>query len=126
MKANFNGFELTSKNARAKESVWGADKQQHHIITVKYNGKRTSFDFWQSKAHPLIDSERQLISAFACFVDDASYGSYDVDEFFQELGYEKASEGIRAWKGCQSAKRKLDRLYDGDIYELTNSLDDYR
>ena len=126
MKANFNGFELTSKNAQAKESAWGAGSYQHHIITVKYNGKRTSFDFWQSAAHPLIDSEERLISAFACFVNDASYGLYDIDEFFHELGYEKASEGIRAWKGCQSAKGKLDRLYDGDIYELLNSLDDYR
>ena len=126
MKANFNGFELTSKNAQAKESAWGANKHQHHIITVKYNGKRTSFDFWQSAAHPLIDNKRQLISAFSCFVNDASCGSYGIDEFFQELGYEKASEGIRAWKGCQSAKGKLDRLYDGDIYELLNSLDDYR
>lgn len=126
MKATFNGFELTSNNTQAKASAWGADKYQHHTITVKYNGTRTSFDFWQSKAHPLIDSEKELIGAFACFVDDASYGTYDIDEFFRDLGYEKASEGIKAWKGCQSAKRKLNRLYDGDIYELLSSLDDYR
>ena len=126
MKANFKGFELTSKNTQAKGSTWGAGRNQHHVVTVKYNGKRTSFDFWQSKAHPLIDDEKELISAFTCFVNDASYGSYDIDDFFREFGYEKASEGIRAWRGCQSAKRKLDRLYDGDIYELMNSLDDYR
>lgn len=127
MKATFENFALTSKHVGAKPATWGTHKHTHHIVYVQNldNKKRTSFDFWASIAQPTMESEKDLLYAFLCFLDDAICGRYTVEDFFAELGYENPTEGFAAYRACQRAADKLDRLYDGEVYDLVNRLREY-
>ncbi|MFW6219827.1 MAG: hypothetical protein ACOC33_03225 [bacterium] len=130
MKTLFKNFEITSKFSGTKIPLWNDGykyKSQHHKVTVKNteNGKSTSFDFWSSIAQPVFESEYDLLNAFYCFVSDALSGEYEAEEFLSEFGYldgENIKHGLRAHKECQRSLAKLNRIYDGDIYNLSNEL----
>lgn len=126
MEITFEGFNIRSCHAQRMPSRWGADASQHHVITVQRNGHKAHFNYWASKASPSIDTEEDLLSAFACYVSDASYADYDLDDMFSELGFEKPSDAIRTLNACKKAGVELKRMYDGDICELLEKLDDYR
>ena len=68
--------------------------------------------------------ENGLKFAFRCFIDDAISGTYDLDAFQEEFGYEKASECIRVWRACQSQLSKAAAIGfpEPDLYEVINEL----
>lgn len=131
MKATFNNFEITATYTGSKPAPWGDTMPKnwnHYRITVKNtnNGKRTGFDFWASIAKPKLTTEHDVLDAFRCFINDALAGEMDFTEFCGELGYDEDSRTAeRTWKACKRSANKLRRIYDGDLYELINSLENW-
>lgn len=130
MKTTFKNFKLSSSYACEKSSPWGADAERHNRITIinTDNGKKTSFDFWESANNPEIKTEKALLGAFECFLSDATSGDYArLCDFAKDFGYdwEHFEEAQRAYKGCKNALNKFLKLtgYSMDmLYDLYNQV----
>ena len=125
MKTNYKNFAITSNFDGNKKADWGEkveiENWNHHTITVKNTetGKRTSFDFWGSLVNPEIETEKELLFAFYCFVSDGLVGKESFDEFCSEMGYDEDSRRAeKIYKDCQKSYNKFARLFDGDIYDF--------
>lgn len=127
MKTTYKNFALSSFYAAEKKSLWGAPAERHYKITVRNTEtkKRTSFDFWCSIAHPQIETENDILGAFSCFLNDATVGYYDIDDFYHEFCENgESEEAAKAWRSCKRSLKKALRVV-GDIdtiYELFNDL----
>lgn len=128
MKTTYKNFEISSFYAAEKESLWGAPAERHYKITVRNTEtkKRTSFNFWCSIVHPEIETEDDILGAFSCFLNDATAGDYDIDDFYREFcGDGEIEEAVKPWRSCKKSLEKAKRVI-GDIdtiYELLNDLD---
>jgi hypothetical protein len=128
MKTTFKNLEITSTFLGDKAwDVKGLNttNRNNHLITVKNTdtNKKVTFDFWASIANPGIETEEELLSAFECFVSDSIAGDMDVFDFISEFGYsDDMKEAKRIYKACTTSNKKLRKVYDGDIYELANEL----
>jgi hypothetical protein len=130
MKHDWKNWTVTSTYTGSKAAPWsdGRENWNHHNVTVinRDNGKRTRFDFWASIAHPEIDTEYDLMNAFRCFVDDALAGSMEFREFCADFGYDEDSRRAeKIWNACKRSTAKLTRIYDGDLYDLLNEMEEY-
>lgn len=129
MTYEFLNWQVTAEYTGSKMADWGITKNwNHHTVTVKntQNGKWTCFDFWASIAHPRVTSRYDTLNAFRCFVEDAISGDMDYKEFCAEFGYDEYdTRAKKTWKACQRSAEKLHRIYDGDLYELANSMEEY-
>lgn len=127
----FRNWKVFASYTGSKPADWGNDMPQnwdHHNVTVinKINGKRTRFDFWASIAKPELRTKYDVFNAFYCFVSDAIAGNMDFADFCAEVGYDEDSRRAeKTWKACKRSAAKLNRIYDGDLYELLDSLEDY-
>lgn len=79
---------------------------KHHVrycVTIKRqdNGKKLSFEYQcNRKAKP------NFKDCLYCYITDASAYEYccdDIDEFASEIGYEKISDCLKAFKACKNA-----------------------
>ena len=128
MKTNYKNFEITAIYAGDKCSPWDESNYNYYKISVKNTEtrKRTTFDFWCSIAHPEIENENDILEAFSCFLNDATVGNYDIDDFYSEFyGDGEIKNMLRAWRGCKKAYKNAGRVV-GDIdtiYDLLNELD---
>lgn len=127
MKTTYKEFNLNSTFKGDK--VWNADEKQenynNHIITVTNTEtkQKVSFEFWGSIANPEIKTEKELLYAFYCFVEDALSGKMDFSEFCSEFGCDTDSrKAEKTWKACKRSTVKFERLYTGDIYDFINKL----
>lgn len=129
MTYKFGDFGITATYKGDKAAKWsGGENWNNHLVTVvnTKTGKRTSFEFWASIMNPHLSSRYDVLNAFRCFVDDAISGDMTFREFCEEFGYaEDSRTAEKTWKDCKNASKKLHRIYDGDIYELTNALADF-
>ncbi len=127
MKATFKNFEINAVYTGAKMAQWGGNTENwnHHNITVKNtdNGLKCRFDFWSSIAHPDMTEEYDVLNAFYCFVSDSISGKMNFEEFCGEFGYDTDSmTANKTWKSCKKSTEKLERIYNGDMYDLANEL----
>ena len=129
MTYDFNNFRIIATYRGEKPAAWGnGENWNHYKITVvnTQNKLRTGFDFWASIANPDLSSRYDVLNAFRCFVDDALCGDMTFHDFCMEFGYDEDSrQAERTWKACKKSAEKLTRIYDGDLYDLINSLEDY-
>ena len=127
MKVTFKNFAITSTFKGDKLAPW-SDKQQNynnHIITVTNTEteQKISFEFWGNIMKPEVKTEDELLNAFYCFVGDAVSGNDTFENFCSELGYnENSITAERTWKACKKSAEKLNKIYNGDIYDLVNEL----
>lgn len=128
MKTNYKNFELTANFIGDKECEFIPGNYNYYKIIVKNteSKKRTSFDYWCSIMHPEIETEEEILEAFSCWLNDATAGTYDIDEFYNEFCYDgEIKQAVKAWRGCQKAYKKAARVI-GDIetiYDLLNEID---
>ena len=133
MKATYKNFLIRSKFTGSKQAPWGnyskklglPENWNHNRVTVKNTetGKQTGFDFWGSIVNPEPETEYAVLNAFYCFVSDAVIGDMEFAEFCREFGYDEDSrKAEKTWKACQRATVKLERIYDGDVGDLANEL----
>ena len=126
-KATFENFAIKATYTGSKPAQWGNGRENwnHHKVTVTNTGNKlkTSFDFWASVAKPNVETEYDILNAFYCFISDAISGDMSFSEFCSEFGYDEDSRSAeKTWKACKRAADKLKRIYDGDIYDLANRL----
>lgn len=129
MTYEFNGFRITATYKGDKPAAWsnGENWNYHRVSVVNTKtGKHTRFDFWTSVMHPYLSNRYDVLNAFRCFVDDAISGNMTFREFCGEFGYNEDSRTAeKTWKACKKSGEKLRNIYDGDIYDLINSLEDF-
>lgn len=127
----FRNWRVSAVYTGSKKADWGdkmPENWNHHTVTVtnKINGKRTRFDFWASNMKTYLTSRYDVLSAFRCFVDDALSGEMEFEEFCREFGYDEDSRRAeKTWKACKRSTEKLRRIFDGSLYDLINSLEEY-
>ena len=125
---NYYGFTLKATYVGEKEPKCFNDNRSrshtHHVITVKNNetGKKLHFDFWNSILNPQITDTEELKWAFECFLRDCLVAIESYEDFISEFGYDDDKESKRVYKECECALKKLERIYDGDIFELYNAV----
>lgn len=115
--SDFKGDKLW-KNSSSKQENWN-----NHLITVTHNKKRLSFDFWGSIMNPENKTEQEVVSAFYCFLSDSCAGNETFENFCSDLGYDPDSRTAeRIHKQCISSLAKFSRVFDCDLYELVNEI----
>lgn len=96
----------------------------NHKVTVVRDGKRMTFDFWQSRAQPDMTKDRHLIFALHCVLQDAFCATDSFERFCSELGYDQDSrKAEKFYKACEKALIKVERVFDGvELTDLINEL----
>ncbi len=127
MKTTFKNLAITSTFKNSKLAPWDEKQQNYnnHVITVTNaeTKQKISFEFWGSIMNPEIKTENELLNAFYCFVSDAVSGNDTFENFCRELGYNEDSiTAEKTWKTCKKSSEKLNKIYNGDIYDLVNEL----
>ncbi len=94
-------------------------------VTVTNGGMAETFDYHISIPDPEKGkkalSDEDHILAFYCFLGDAISGSQSCEVFCTEFGYDEDSrKAEKIWKACQEAARKADNLSIGDLYQVSN------
>jgi len=124
-KATFKQFEVKASYKGTKKAEWSSDNFNNHMITVTNTDtdQKITFEFWASNARPTIEREYDVLNAFYCFVSDAVAGSETFENFCHEFGYDTDSRTAeKIHKKCKKSLEKLNKIYDGDIYDLVNEL----
>jgi hypothetical protein len=99
-------------------SCSGLNNYNNHLITVKTDKGRTSFEYWGS-----INTINNLVYSLYCFISDANYGAETFDNFCSELGYNIDSrKDYKVYKACQKSNDKFTRIFDCDACNLLNEL----
>lgn len=109
------------------EEGFSAPRQYNNVfaVTVTNGGIAETFDYHIS-THDTQNGKKALtdedhISAFYCFLGDAISGSESFEVFCTESGYDEDSrKAEKIWKACQEATQKADNLSIGDLYQVSN------
>ena len=102
------------------------DYQNHFAVTITKGNTSETFDYHAS----INDADKGIVNltdndkigAFYCFVQDAISGTMPFKEFKSEYGYDDCCEAHRIWKLCQDATIKASRLGLGDLYKLSEQI----
>lgn len=124
-KATFKQFEIKASYKGNKKWNCNSDNFNNHMVKVTNTETKQSitFEFWASINNPILNREYDILNAFYCFVSDAISGDYSFEEFCSEFGYDEDSRTAeKTWKSCQKQADKLSKIFDGDLYELANEL----
>lgn len=123
--AFFKQFKIKANYKGDKSAKWNRNNYNNYLITVTNTEikERCTFEFWASIAKPDIETEKDILYAFYCFVSDAVSGDMEFEEFCGEFGYDTDSRTAeKTWKACKRSTAELERIYEGDIYDLANAL----
>lgn len=128
IETTFKNFELRATHTGEKNAGWndGQDRTHcHHVIRVKdmETKKFFSFDYWTSLANPEIADEKEVLQAFECFLNDCLVATDTLENFTSEFGYEE-KEARRIYAVCGRSLKKMKRIYEGDLYDLYNELNE--
>lgn len=105
------------------KSEFGARKPWHEqdnwrrqatgwTCTLRYEGRRYTFDFWQGAA---ISGEPDAVGVLECLLSDAQGGDQTFGDFCNEYGYDTNSRKAEAtWRACQKAMVSMKRLLGAD------------
>lgn len=124
-KATYKQFEIKATYKGTKKAEWSSDNFNNHMITVTNTEtkEKITFEFWASNARPKLNREYDILNAFYCFVSDAVGGSESFEYFCSEFGYDTDSrKAEKIYRKCKKQLEKLNKIYDGDIYDLVNNL----
>jgi len=107
--------------------LWEASEKQqnynNHIVTISHNKKKCNFDFWGSIMNPEISNNEENIFAFYCFLSDSIGAMESFEGFCDTFGYNTDSRNAeKIYKACQKSLKKIERVFDCDLYELSNEI----
>ncbi len=102
------------------------DYQNHFTITITKGSESETFDYHASihdaDAGIVNLSDSDKLGAFYCFIQDAIAGLMSFDEFKSEYGYDDCCKAHTVWKACKESAMKAARLGLGDLYQVSNDL----
>ena len=108
------------------DGVCKGDYNNQFTVTVERGNAKETFTFGISivdtRKGKVTLTDQDHIFAFYCFVGDAISGSMTFKDFKSEYGYEDCCEAHKIWKLCQDSTMKAIRLNLGDLYELSNAI----
>jgi len=115
------------------DKLWGMDSRSkrqnyhNHKVKVSHNKKSFSFDFWGSIRNPEIANDQENVFAFYCALSDGLSSKESFEGFCKELGYDDDSRTAeRVYKACEKSLAKVERVFDCDLYDLINEVqEDY-
>jgi hypothetical protein len=115
-------------SSRFKESVFGKSTKtgwnNQFLITVKNGNSEISFEYGisvvETEKGKITLTKQDHIFAFYCFIGDAISGSETFENFQKEFGYQDCCEAYRIWKLCRESTVKAVRLGIGDLYRVSN------
>ena len=118
---NDKKIELTCTLSNTKVCKWDKnhpENHNHYIVTVNYEGKKLSFDWFDSFQNfrcGVIDKDRnEIIEMFYFYLQDILYKN----EFCKEDGNTPA-----LWNSLCKQENKYNRVFEGiNIYELASNL----
>jgi hypothetical protein len=100
------------------------ENHNHYIVTVSYEGKRLSFDWFDSFQNfrcGVIDKDRnEIIEMFYSYLQDILYKNEysDKNDFCKGEG-----NTLALWNALCKQENKYNRVFEGiDIYELASNL----
>lgn len=107
-----------------KKANWnGRDNYHNHKVKVIHNKKSFSFDFWGSIANPEIANDQENVFAFYCALSDGLSAKESFKEFCGNFGYDEDSRTAeRVYKACEKSLAKVERVFDCDLYDLINEI----
>lgn len=124
---NDKKIELTCTLSNTKVCKWDKkypENHNHYIITVSYEGKKLSFDWFDSFRNfrcGVTDKDRkEIIEMFYSFLQDILYKNefLDKNEFCQQEGNTPT-----LWNALCKQENKYNRVFEGvDIYFLASNL----
>lgn len=122
---------ITHKGEKGADWGKGYDwdtASQHHRVFVRNvaTGKKTSFDYWASRAKPNAEDRKGALDALYCFTSDASTAQEgDFRWFCQCFGYDEDSiTALKTFKGCSAEYDKFCRVIGADSINDFMSLED--
>lgn len=124
-KANYKEFEIKATYKGTKKAEWSSDNFNNHMVKVTNTetDQSITFEFWASMANPELNSEYDILNAFYCLVSDAIAGSENFEDFCSNFGYDTDSKTAeKIYRKCKKQLEKLSKIYDGDIYDFANEL----
>lgn len=124
---NLNCGLITINSVYKGNKLWNCSKTMNnynnHLVTIKHNGKKYSFEFWGSIKNPEISTDSDNIFAFYCSVSDAVAAKNSFDDFCCEFGYDNDSrKAEKIYKACEKTLLKVEKVFDCDLYDLINEL----
>jgi len=92
------------------------DKITKHF---KYHGSYAEYEEGKKELNDF-----DLKWAFRCFIEDATAGRMEFDDFCNEFGYSDLRRAKKIWKEC---KKQLEKIYDlcifeSELYDIINEL----
>ena len=131
MTYKFGNYEITLSAKFTDEYIdkFGHGEMGKYIVYVGYNGNRLQFSFYQS----VFDTQNgkteldktDLATAFQCFISDVLLvisNNWDRAEMEKEIGMLKDSTYLTLKR---SAKSFLRLFEESDVYELSDSVNEY-
>ena len=119
---------INSEYLGNKPANWADSKNQNyhnHTLNVSSNGKRFSFDFWGSIASPEIKNDEENVFSFYCALSDGISAKESFEYFCSEFGYDTDSrKAEKIYKQCEKTLSKLERVFNCDLYDLINEIQD--
>lgn len=107
-----SGNILTLSAKEGNKSAHWNPSGNHYKVTVRLNGKRFSFDFWDSIANTRENKPCDLRGAVACWAMDVNTGldSDSAADVASEFGYDKPSEAMRVFRGVKKAEAQYNKI----------------
>lgn len=105
------GIKITSKQIDHPTNApdWAHKSANAYRVTLTFNGKRTSLNFYQGKG---INRDLTLADVVACLASDYTCSRYSLQEFGDEFGWN--SETVSTYRAVARSGMKLARLL-GDV-----------
>lgn len=107
------------------DKSWGSDPQNYnnYKVTVSNGTKSFSFDFWGSIMNPEISNDQENVFALYCALTDGIRSKDGFENFCGEFGYNVDSrKAEKIFKTCEKTLEKLERVFDCDLYDLINEI----
>lgn len=96
----------------------------YYKISANYNGRKFSFDFWDSYHNMVEGIPCDIRGALYSWAMDVSSGldCSDVDELAEEFGYTKPSEAFRVFNALKRSVAQYERIgmTEDDLSELAD------
>lgn len=103
------GATLAIKPGSGKAPRWGGTGMKHYRCTIKTQGGRYGFDFWQSIHDTKLSKAPTEYDVLVC-MQWRTHEDNPVD-FAASYGYRDGKEAMRIWKACKRQSDALGRLF---------------
>ena len=111
------------------EKGFSVDHEYNNVflVTVTSGTVQESFEYhisiYETKKGKKVLTDEDHINALYCFIGDAISGQESFEDFCSDMGFDEDSrKAEKIWKLCQESTTKAGNLNLGDLYQVSNFL----